>query len=92
MNSLKHIGFPILAVGLKDGDEIMRARMNGGMRTLYLRENRLVGYQLVGDFRPAGALRALLTRVEDVRPVKDRLLDPHFGQGMLAWKAISSLA
>jgi NADPH-dependent 2,4-dienoyl-CoA reductase/sulfur reductase-like enzyme len=92
MNSLKHLGFPILAVGLKEGDEVMQARMNGGMRTLYLKENRLVGYQLVGDFRPAGALRTLLTRAEDVRPLKDRLLDPHFGQGMLAWKAISSLA
>jgi nitrite reductase (NADH) large subunit len=92
MNSLKHLGFPILAVGLKDGDEVMRARMNGGIRTLYLRENRLVGYQLVGDFRPAGALRSLLTRGEDIRPIKDRLLDPYFGQGMLAWKAISSLS
>lgn len=92
MNSLKHLGFPILAVGLKEGDDVMRARRNGGTRTLYLRENRLVGYQLVGDFRPAGALRSLLTRGEDIRPIKDRLLDPTFGQGMLAWKAISSLS
>jgi NADPH-dependent 2,4-dienoyl-CoA reductase/sulfur reductase-like enzyme len=92
MNSLKHLGLPILAVGLKEGDEVLQTKLNGNLRTLYLDDGHLVGYQLVGDLHPAGALRALLTRKEDVRPVKDRLLERGFGQGMLAWKAISALA
>jgi NADPH-dependent 2,4-dienoyl-CoA reductase/sulfur reductase-like enzyme len=90
MNSLKHLGLPIMAVGLKQGDEVLRARVDGGHRTLYLQDNRLVGYQLVGDIRTAGALRTLLNRREDLRRIKHRLLDPTFGQGVLAWAALEA--
>ncbi len=89
MNSLKHLGLPILAVGLKQGDEMLRARVNGGWRTLYLKENRLVGFQLIGDVQAAGALRTLLNRGEEVRRIKDRLLSPTFGQGTLVWAALT---
>jgi NAD(P)H-nitrite reductase large subunit len=88
MNSLKHLGVPVLAAGLKEGDEQLSARVDGGWRTLYLKENRLVGYQLVGDIRAAGALRTLLVRQEDVRRLKDHLLEANFGQGSLVWAAI----
>jgi NAD(P)H-nitrite reductase large subunit len=43
---------------------------------------------LIGDIRAAGALRTLLTRQEDVRKLKDRLLEPSFGQGSLVWAAL----
>jgi len=92
MNSLKHLGVPILAAGLKQGDETLRARVDGGWRTLYLQNDRLVGFQLVGDIRPAGALRALMHRHQDLRSLKDRLLDKSFGQGTLVWTAISGYA
>ena len=88
MNSLKHLGVPMLAAGLKEGDEQLSERVDGGWRTLYLKDNRLVGYQLVGDIRAAGALRTLLMRQEDVRKLKDRLLEPTFGQGSLVWAAL----
>lgn len=88
MNSLKHLGVPVLAAGLKEGDERLSERVDGGWRTLYLKDNRLVGYQLVGDIRAAGALRTLLIRQEDLRKLKDRLLEPSFGQGSLVWAAI----
>lgn len=88
MNSLKHLGVPVMAAGLKEGDEQLSARLDGGWRTLYLRDNRLVGYQLVGDIRAAGALRTLLVRQEDLSRLKDRLLDPAFGQGSLVFAAI----
>jgi len=90
MNSLKHLGLPIIAVGLKQGDEVLRARVDGGWRTLYLQENRLLGFQLIGDIRAAGALRTLLNRHEDIRRIKDRMLEPTFGQGSLVWQAIVS--
>jgi NAD(P)H-nitrite reductase large subunit len=89
MNSLKHLGLPIMACGLKDGDDVLRVRRNGTLRTLYVQEDRLVGFQLVGDTHAAGVLRALMNRGEDVRPFKDRLLDPSFGQGMLVWRAMA---
>jgi len=85
MNSLKHLGLPILAAGLKDGDEVLHGRVDGGWRTLYLRQERLVGYQLVGDIRAAGALRSLLNRQQPLGTLKDHLMEYNFGQGSLVW-------
>jgi NAD(P)H-nitrite reductase large subunit len=59
-------------------------RRNRSLRTVYLEDNRLVGFQLVGDISAVGILRALLLQEKDVPPFKDRLLDPAFGQGMLS--------
>jgi nitrite reductase (NADH) large subunit len=87
MNSLKHLGLPVIAAGWKQGDEVLRARVNGGTRTLYLRQNKLVGFQLVNDIRPAGVLRSLMNRKQDVGRIKSRLLEPGFGVGFLAWEA-----
>lgn len=92
MNSLKHLGLPIMAVGLKEGDEVLQEKRNGDLRTLYLKENRLVGFQLVGDIHAAGVLRTLMIQGSDVRPLKHRLLDPNFGQGMMVWQAIAPYA
>jgi NAD(P)H-nitrite reductase large subunit len=89
MNSLKHLGVPVVVAGLKDGDEILRRQRDGGVRLLFLREHRLVGFQMVGDVSPAGVLRSLMNRRQDIRPLKDELLDPGFGQGKVAWGAIS---
>jgi nitrite reductase (NADH) large subunit len=92
MNSLKHLGLPILAVGLKQGDEVLHARHGDLLRTLYLQNNRLVGFQLVGDIRAAGILRALMLQKQDVSALKSHLLDENFGQGMMVWQAIAPYA
>jgi NADPH-dependent 2,4-dienoyl-CoA reductase/sulfur reductase-like enzyme len=84
MNSLKHLGLPILAVGLKAGDEVLHARVNEGTRTLYLKENRLVGFQMVGELRAAGVLHALIETHQDLRRLKDHLLESTFGEGLVA--------
>jgi len=88
MNSLKHLGLPIMAVGLKDGDEVLQENWNGNLRTIYLKENRLVGFQLAGDIHSAGVLRTLMIQGSDVRPLKQHLLDPNFGQGTMIWRAM----
>jgi NAD(P)H-nitrite reductase large subunit len=88
MNSLKHLGLPIMAVGQKNGDEVLRSDGGGRRRTLYLQDNRLVGFQLVGDVSPAGIFRTLMNQRCDVQPFKDRLLEPTFGQGMMTWRAL----
>jgi NADPH-dependent 2,4-dienoyl-CoA reductase/sulfur reductase-like enzyme len=92
MNSLKHLGLPIMAVGLKNGDEILQTGQNGHTRTIYLQDNRVVGFQLIGDIKAAGILRALMIRGENIQPYKDRLLSPSFGQGMLVWQAVAPYA
>ena len=89
MNSLKHLGLPIMAVGLKDGDEVLQDRRSGSLRTIYINQNRLVGFQLAGDLRAAGLLRSLIIKGDDIRPVKHMLLDPNFGQGNLVWQAMT---
>jgi nitrite reductase (NADH) large subunit len=92
MNSLKHLGLPIMAAGLKSGDEILQSRRNGHLRRIYLQDNRIVGFQLIGDIKAAGSLRALMNRGENILPYKDSLLSPNFGQGMLVWGAIAPYA
>ena len=89
MNSLKHLGLPIMAVGLKDGDEILQEKHKGKLRTVYLKDERLVGFQLAGDIHAAGILRTLMIQGRDIRPIKSHLLDPSFGQGTMVWQAIA---
>jgi NAD(P)H-nitrite reductase large subunit len=79
-----------MAVGLKEGDEILRGKRNGNLRTIYVKDNHLVGFQLAGDIRAAGILRTLMIQGTDIRPIKDQLLDPNFGQGAMVWRAIES--
>jgi NADPH-dependent 2,4-dienoyl-CoA reductase/sulfur reductase-like enzyme len=92
MNSLKHLDLPVMAVGLKEGDEILRVKRNGTLRTLYVKDHRLVGFQMVGDIRAAGVLRAMMLRGDDIRPIKDHLLERTFSQGLVAWEAMSLLS
>lgn len=92
MNSLKHLGLPIMAAGEKQGDCILREQQGSSLRTIYLNENRIIGFQLAGDIRTAGVLHALMLQKSDISSVKGRLLDPNFGEGMLAWNAIGTFA
>jgi nitrite reductase (NADH) large subunit len=87
MNSLKHLGVPVVAAGLKTGDERLHGRVNGGFRTVYLKDNRLVGFQIVGDLSPAGVLRSLMNRGENVSAIKRHLVASRFGEGLLALEA-----
>lgn len=86
-NSLKHLGIAVVAAGLKTGDEVLQERRGSALRTLYLQEDRLVGFQLVGDTSAAGSLHALMVKGERVKAIKGRLLEAGFGAGMLAWQA-----
>ena len=76
MNSLKHLGLPIMAAGEKRGDSILREQRESSLRTIYLHENHLVGFQLVGDIRAAGVLHALMIQKADVCHLKSHLLEP----------------
>jgi nitrite reductase (NADH) large subunit len=89
MNSLKHLGLPIMAYGLKSGDEVLRVHRNGNLRTLYLQNGCLVGFQLVGDIHPAGVFRTLIHRGQKISNLKEQLLEQTFGQGNLVWNALS---
>ena len=72
-----------MAAGLKEGDEVLRARQDDCLRTLYLKDDVLVGFQLVGDMRGARALRMLIKHRQKVRSFKSQLLEPTFGEGVI---------
>lgn len=82
MNSLKHLGLPVMAVGAQSGAETLRLRRGAMLRQIFLEDGRVVGFRLVGDTRQAGLLRSLMLRRADVRPLRQALLDPRFGVGV----------
>ena len=82
MNSLKHLGIPMIVAGNMDGEEI-RVQNKDAIRKLYLHNNHIIGFRLVGDIRCAGIFRSLMNRKYDVTPFRDNLLDRSFGIGYL---------
>ncbi len=87
MNSLKHLGLPVMAVGAMTGEEQLRSRHGNALRKIFLSKGRIVGFRLAGDIRAAGVYRALMLTRADVRDLKERLLDPYFSAGALALEA-----
>jgi NAD(P)H-nitrite reductase large subunit len=87
MNSLKHLGLPVMAVGAMNGEERLRSRDGEALRSIFLSGGRIVGFRLAGDIRVAGVYHALMLTRADVRPMKSRLLDPQFSAGALALEA-----
>ena len=80
MNSLKHLGVPIVAMGTIDQpDEVLRWQRDGSLRSVYLRDGRVVGAQLAGDIRAAGVYRSLMMRRVYVSQYGQKLVDPGFG-------------
>jgi NADPH-dependent 2,4-dienoyl-CoA reductase/sulfur reductase-like enzyme len=87
MNSLKHLGLPMMAVGLKEGQEEIRSRRGHILRKVVLSDGKIVGFRLAGDIRGAGFYHSLMLRGADVRGLEEHLLDPRFGAGSLAVSA-----
>jgi NAD(P)H-nitrite reductase large subunit len=80
MNSLKHLGVPIMTMGTIDRpDIVLRWQEGGDLRSIYLRNDRIVGAQLAGDIRAAGIYRALMLRQVPVGRYGQRLVEPRFG-------------
>jgi NAD(P)H-nitrite reductase large subunit len=88
MNSLKHLGLPVMAVGQMEGEEL-RVRHDGSLRKIFLQDERIVGFRLAGDISSAGIYLSLMNRGENVAAFKARLLEPGFGMGYVTQMAAS---
>jgi nitrite reductase (NADH) large subunit len=88
MNSLKHLGVPLIAAGLMGGEEL-RVQRGKVLRKVYLQDDHIVGYRLVGDLRAAGIFRTLMNKRVNVSGLKHRLLKPGFGMGVIEELALS---
>jgi NAD(P)H-nitrite reductase large subunit len=84
MNSLKHLGIPILSIGAMAGEDVLRWRDGDAMRTVWITDGRVVGARLAGEIAGAGVYRMLMLRRDDVRRYGSHLVDPSFGTGALA--------
>lgn len=80
MNSLKHLGIPVVIAGYKKG-EALRIRYGDNLRVVYLFEGFIVGFQLAGDIRASGIYRTLMNKKVKVDHIKSRLLEPGFSIG-----------
>jgi len=78
MNSMKHLGLPIIAVGEAEGERELRWRQGDQLRKIFLTDDRIVGFRLAGDIRGAGTYHALMSRGSDVSGFGAELLDPRF--------------
>jgi NADPH-dependent 2,4-dienoyl-CoA reductase/sulfur reductase-like enzyme len=78
MNSMKHLGLPIMAVGESKGQDTLRRRDGNTLRKIFLENGRIVGFRLAGDIRGAGTYRALMLKGTDVSRFGEDLLDPRF--------------
>lgn len=88
MNSLKHLGIPIVSLGAMEGEDKLQWRDGDAMRTVWLTDGRIVGARLAGEIRGAGVYRTLMLRRDDVRHHGRHLVDPSFGVGDLALPAV----
>ncbi|MFC1925335.1 NAD(P)/FAD-dependent oxidoreductase [Chloroflexota bacterium] len=84
MNSLKHLGTGVMVVGQCQGEEELVVRGDNTIRKIYLKDNRIIGFCLVGDVRSAGIYRILMNRGDQISAFKDRLLLPGFGMGYIS--------
>jgi len=76
MNSMKHLGIPLIAVGEASGERILRQRRGNALRKIFLENGRIVGFRLAGDTRGAGTYRSLMLRGTDVSQFGEDILDP----------------
>jgi len=89
MNSLKHLGLPIMAVGAMDGVDELRWRDGDALRKVFLDDGRIVGFRFAGEISGGGLLRSFLLRGEDVRRFGRRLVIPGFGMSQVVLPAMS---
>lgn len=88
MNSLKHLGLPVMAVGAMEGEETFSARDGDALRKVFVTDGRITGFRLTGDVRAAGVLRTMMLRGDDVSRLGPELVDPRLGMAGRVWRAM----
>lgn len=91
MNSLKHLGLPVMAAGLMEGEELQVSRRGSMLCKLWVKDGRLVGFRLTGDVSCAGLYLRLIRRAEDISPFQEALLEPTFGLAHLSDLSLKTL-
>lgn len=89
MNSLKHLGLPIMAVGAADGPDELHWRKGDRLRRVFVDGGRVVGFRFAGEIAGGGLLRSLMLRGVDTSRFANRLAEPGFSEADLVLPAAS---
>lgn len=82
MNSLKEMSSKVIAVGAQEGEEI-KFKTKNCLRKIFIKNQKIVGFVLVGDISQAGIYHSLLVKQTIISKLQDQLISPHFNQSML---------
>lgn len=82
MNSLKELSFKVIAAGEQEGEEI-KYKTKNSLRKIFVKNNIIVGFVLVGDISQAGIYHSLLVKKTNISKLKDNLISRSFNQAML---------
>ncbi len=77
MNSLKGLSFKIIVAGNLEGEEI-KYKTKNVLRKIFVKDNRITGFVLLGDISNAGFYLSLLKKKENISKFKHDLLSAHF--------------
>lgn len=77
MNSLKELSYKMIVVGMLEG-EVIKENSDEYFRKLYLQDDKIVGFVLLGDITNSGLYLSLLKRQSEVTEIKDELISPRF--------------
>ncbi|MEA1945812.1 MAG: FAD-dependent oxidoreductase [Thermodesulfobacteriota bacterium] len=82
MNSLKKLGFKLIVVGKREGEEI-KYKTENILRKIYIKDDKIIGFVLLEDISNAGVYLSLFTKRVNVSKFKDKLLSKYFYPGIL---------
>jgi nitrite reductase (NADH) large subunit len=96
MNSVQFFGLPVISAGLAvltpgplggrsgEHDTTIEDQPSATVyRKIFLKDDTIVGFVVIGDIEPAGLLRLLMEKRVNVSSIQDRLLEPRLDFGFL---------
>jgi len=86
-NSLKELSYKLMVVGKLEGEEI-KYKDKGVLRKIYIKNNKINGFVLLGDISNAGLLFSLIKKRKNIKYYKDYLLDKNFNQAFIMTRYI----
>jgi NAD(P)H-nitrite reductase large subunit len=82
-NVLRVFDLPVVSLGRRDGERVLRWERDGVVKKATLQGNRLVGLQMIGQVDGAGIFLELIKKGREVTEFGADLLAPDFNYGRL---------
>ena len=73
MNSIGFFGLHMMSAGIYDGD-MKEEKTESGLKRFFIKNNRLIGFMIIGDVQRAGIYTSLIREKTDLRTIDFTLL------------------